>query len=72
MNRSGVDAGVLERYDKKYDWRYDVDEYGLLTEIAPMTVLANLRRKMLARSGNSRATRDWRRTPSLWCNAGDV
>jgi hypothetical protein len=36
----GADAVVLQRYDDKYDWRYDVDEYGLLTAIAPVTVLA--------------------------------
>lgn len=36
----GVDAMVLRRYDDKYDWRYDVDQYGPLTVIAPVTVLA--------------------------------
>jgi hypothetical protein len=35
-----TDAAVLWRYDKKYDWRYDVDEYGPLTAIEPVTVLA--------------------------------
>jgi hypothetical protein len=38
--RSRGVASVLRRYDKKYDWRYDVDVYGPLTAIAPVTVLA--------------------------------
>lgn len=36
----GADAAVVGRYDEKYDWRYDVDVYGPLTAIAPLTVLA--------------------------------
>jgi hypothetical protein len=31
---------ALAAYDKKYDWDYDVDQYGPLTLIEPATVLA--------------------------------
>lgn len=35
-----ADAAVLQRYDEKYEWPYDINEYGPLTAIAPLTVLA--------------------------------
>lgn len=34
------DAEILERYDEKYDWSYDLSQYGALTRISPETVLA--------------------------------
>jgi hypothetical protein len=34
------DARVIAVYDEKYDWSYDVAEYGPLTEVAPSSVLA--------------------------------
>lgn len=33
-------APFLAAYDAKYDWRYDVDEYGPPTRVVPATVLA--------------------------------
>lgn len=35
-----VDEEILARYNEKYDWSYDVAEYGPLTSVAPTTVLA--------------------------------
>jgi hypothetical protein len=34
------DASLIRHYDVKYDWSYDVDEYGPLTSIAPSAILA--------------------------------
>lgn len=34
------DAELLRVYDAKYDWEYDVDEYGPLTSIAPSKIMA--------------------------------
>ena len=34
------DAAVIAAYDRKYDWRYDVDEYGPLAVVTPVVVLA--------------------------------
>jgi hypothetical protein len=34
------DDRVIAAYDQKYDWSYDIAEYGPLTAIAPLTVLA--------------------------------
>ncbi len=33
-------AEVIDAYDTKYDWQYDLDQYGPLTTIAPANVLA--------------------------------
>lgn len=35
-----TEPDVLAAYDRKYDWSYDLDEYGPLTRVAPETVLA--------------------------------
>ena len=40
VSGSSGDAEILAAYDKKYDWSYDLDEYGPLTRIVPSTVLA--------------------------------
>ena len=34
------DPAVLADYDRKYDWSYDLAEYGALTCVAPETILA--------------------------------
>jgi hypothetical protein len=34
------DDGVIAAYDQKYDWSYDIAEYGPLAAISPSTVLA--------------------------------
>ncbi len=34
------DAALIERYDAKYDWTYTVDEYGPLTTVDPVSVVA--------------------------------
>ncbi len=34
------DAEIVAEYDRKYDWSYEVDNYGPLTCVAPETVLA--------------------------------
>jgi hypothetical protein len=34
------DPEVLTAYDRKYDWRYDVEQYGPLTRIRPVSVLS--------------------------------
>lgn len=58
---SGGDAAVLRQYDEKYDWRYDVDEYGPLTAVAPVTVLAWHSAGWAGRDG-FRASGRWRFT----------
>lgn len=35
-----TDAGVIELYNAKYEWNYTPDEYGPLTVIAPLRILA--------------------------------
>jgi hypothetical protein len=35
-----ADADVIAAYETKYDWDYDLDQYGPLTTVAPKTVLA--------------------------------
>jgi len=35
-----TDDDIITAYDLKYDWTYDVDEYGPLTTIVPLKVLA--------------------------------
>ena len=37
---SSTDTAVIEQYDAKYEWRYHVAEYGPLTVVTPVTVLA--------------------------------
>jgi hypothetical protein len=73
---SGVDAVVVEgtvggpvdhpevvaAYDAKYDWTYDVDEYGPLTSVVPSTVLAWRSAGWAGRDG-FRATGRWRFGP---------
>ena len=34
------DAEILAAYDEKYDWSYDLSQYGSLVRITPETVLA--------------------------------
>jgi hypothetical protein len=34
------DAEILQKYDAKYDWSYDLSQFGSLTRISPETVLA--------------------------------
>jgi hypothetical protein len=34
------DVDLLAAYDRKYDWRYDPEHYGPLTQVEPTTVLA--------------------------------
>jgi len=38
--RGVVDGDVVAAYDTKYDWRYDIGEYGPLTAIVPDRVHA--------------------------------
>ena len=33
-------GAVVAAYDRKYDYRYDVEQHGVLTTAAPTTVLA--------------------------------
>ena len=40
VSGSTVEPSVIERYNAKYDWDYDVAEYGPLTSISPATVMA--------------------------------
>lgn len=35
-----ADDAVFASYDQKYDWTYDIAEYGPLTTISPLTILA--------------------------------
>lgn len=35
-----VDSEIISAYDRKYDWDYDVDEYGSLTVVRPAKVIA--------------------------------
>ncbi len=35
-----TDAGALAAYDRKYDWKYDLDAYGPLIVVLPEKVLA--------------------------------
>jgi hypothetical protein len=37
---SETDDHVLQAYNAKYDWSYDVEQYGPLTQVRPQTVLA--------------------------------
>jgi hypothetical protein len=37
---TSTDQAGIDRYDSKYDWRYDVETYGPLTVIAAETVIA--------------------------------
>ena len=37
---SCIDVDVVAGYDKKYDWSYDVSEYGPLVVVAPSKILA--------------------------------
>ncbi len=37
---SRTSAEVLQVYDSKYDWTYDVEQYGNLTELHPETIVA--------------------------------
>ena len=34
------DAALIDSYDRKYDWRYDVGQYGPFTSVRPARVLA--------------------------------
>jgi hypothetical protein len=34
------DPALFERYDAKYDWTYTVEEYGPLTTVIPVSVIA--------------------------------
>jgi hypothetical protein len=31
---------VIDAYNAKYDWTYDIEEYGALTEVVPVKILA--------------------------------
>jgi hypothetical protein len=37
---SSTDADVIASYNRKYDWNYEVDQYGPLTHVAPVVVMA--------------------------------
>ena len=37
---STIDGGLVAAYDRKYDWSYDVAEYGPLMVVAPSKILA--------------------------------
>ncbi len=37
---SSIDADVVAAYDKKYEWSYDVAEYGPLNVVTPSKILA--------------------------------
>ncbi len=37
---AATDPVVISEYDEKYDWSYDMDEYGPLCCVAPQVVLA--------------------------------
>jgi hypothetical protein len=39
-DRPCIDNRIIAAYGQKYDWSYDVAEYGPLTAISPATVLA--------------------------------
>jgi len=56
---SSIEAPVIARYDAKYDWQYDVDEYGRLTVVAPSTVMA-WRSADWAGRGGFQSTGRWR------------
>jgi hypothetical protein len=52
-------VAAIERYDDKYDWSYVVDDYGPLTEVRPVTVLAWRSAGWAGRDGFQQAGR-WR------------
>ena len=66
----GVVAGttaepdVLEAYDRKYDWHYTVAEYGPLTTIEPVKVMAWRSGGWAGRDGFEAAGR-WRSHPRI-------
>ncbi len=35
-----LDEAVIGAYNEKYDWTYDIEEYGALTEVVPVKILA--------------------------------
>lgn len=54
-----VEPSILERYDAKYDWDYDVSQYGPLTVVVPSTVIAWRSAGWAGREG-FQATARWR------------
>jgi hypothetical protein len=56
------DAGVVAAYDSKYAWSYAVDDYGPLTSIRPLVVLAWRAAGKDGRDGFT-ATSRWRWMP---------
>jgi len=52
-------ASSLAAYDRKYEWKYDTEQYGPLTLVRPSTVLAWRAAGPAGREGFKQATR-WR------------
>ena len=36
----GTGPDLLEAYDRKYDWVYDIEQYGPMTSVIPSTIIA--------------------------------
>ena len=53
-----TDAELIRTYDQKYDWVYDIDEYGPLTSVRPSSVLSWRAAGWAGRDGFS-ATGSW-------------
>ena len=60
---SSVDPEVVAAYDAKYDWDYQIEEYGPLTVIRPRKVMAWRSAGWAGRDG-FRQTGRWRLPPS--------
>jgi hypothetical protein len=52
-----LDEGAIDAYDRKYDWSYDVAQYGPLTVVAPTRILAWQAAGWAGREGFRRAGR---------------
>ncbi len=59
----GGDREICEAYDRKYDWNYDVDEYGVFDVVQPAKVIAWRSSGWAGREG-FRQTGRWRFEPA--------
>jgi hypothetical protein len=58
LRDAGPDPAELAAYDAKYEWQYDVAEYGPFTHVAPTVVMA--------RRAGGRAGRDGFQQVGRW------